>query len=179
MPVYNQTLETSVFHNPMAATRDSSITNYEFRKPMDKGAFNSGYSCHQVRLWGISRITCTLTCLIFSLGDQFARWTSRFTCQCSLHWFQWYHLDDIFKSTFHRAVNSNSVDRYAIPLFFGTDYNVKLEVGFRAHYSGALRLRCIQPIPGCVSPECPSRYENVTAGEYVKSRLEATYNHKY
>jgi len=36
--------------------------------------------------------------------------------------------DDIFKSTVHRAVNRNGVDRYSIPLFFGTDYDVNIEV---------------------------------------------------
>ncbi|KAF8993503.1 hypothetical protein BDQ17DRAFT_135183 [Cyathus striatus] len=59
--------------------------------------------------------------LVINLGDQFARWTN-----------------DIFKSTVHRAINLSGVERYSIPLFFGTDYNVKLE-----------------PIPGCVSPERP------------------------
>ncbi|CDO72227.1 hypothetical protein BN946_scf184970.g79 [Trametes cinnabarina] len=77
------------------------------------------------------------------LGDQFARWTN-----------------DVFKSTVHRAINRSGVRRYSIPLFFGTDYDVKLE-----------------PIPSCVSPERPPKYEVVTAGEYVKERLKATYGH--
>ncbi|KIY52436.1 Clavaminate synthase-like protein [Fistulina hepatica ATCC 64428] len=81
--------------------------------------------------------------LVINLGDQFARWTN-----------------DIFKSTVHRAANRSRVQRYAIPLFFGTDYNVRLE-----------------PIPGCVSPERPCKYEVVTAGEYVRARLKATYGH--
>jgi hypothetical protein len=34
-----------------------------------------------------------------------------------------------------------------------------------------------QPISTCVSPETPAKYEVVTAGEYVKSRLDATYTH--
>lgn len=37
-------------------------------------------------------------------------------------------LDDIFKSTMHRAVNRTGIERYSIPLFFGSDYDVKLEV---------------------------------------------------
>ncbi|KZP06106.1 Clavaminate synthase-like protein [Athelia psychrophila] len=80
---------------------------------------------------------------VLNLGDQFARWTN-----------------DIFKSTMHRAINKSGRERYSIPLFFGTDYDVKLE-----------------PLPGCVTVERPARYEVVTAGEYVKSRLEATYAH--
>ncbi|CAA7261551.1 unnamed protein product [Cyclocybe aegerita] len=81
--------------------------------------------------------------LVINLGDQFARWTN-----------------DIFKSTVHRAINRSGVRRYSIPLFFGTDYAVKLE-----------------PIPSCISPDTPPKYEVVTAGEYIKSRLQATYNH--
>ncbi|KZT11781.1 Clavaminate synthase-like protein [Laetiporus sulphureus 93-53] len=81
--------------------------------------------------------------LVVNIGDQLARWTN-----------------DVFKSTVHRAVNRSGVERYSIPLFFGTDYNVKLE-----------------PLPGCVSEDNPAKYEVVTAGEYVKSRLEATYAH--
>lgn len=81
--------------------------------------------------------------LVLNLGDQFARWTN-----------------DVFKSTLHRAINRSGQERYSMPLFFGTDYDVLLE-----------------PIPSCVSPEHPSKYEVVTAGEYVKSRLDATYAH--
>jgi len=81
--------------------------------------------------------------LVINLGDQFARWTN-----------------DVFKSTVHRAINRSGVHRYSIPLFFGTDYDVKLE-----------------PIHSCISPDQPSKYEIITAGEYVKSRLEATWNH--
>ncbi|KAI0694712.1 Clavaminate synthase-like protein [Earliella scabrosa] len=81
--------------------------------------------------------------LVVNLGDQFARWTN-----------------DVFKSTVHRAINRSGVRRYSIPLFFGTDYDVKLE-----------------PISSCVSPERPSKYEVVTAGDYVKERLKAAYGH--
>jgi hypothetical protein len=37
-------------------------------------------------------------------------------------------LDDVFKSTVHRASNPSGEERYSIPLFFGTDYDVRLEV---------------------------------------------------
>ncbi|KAG1884106.1 hypothetical protein F4604DRAFT_1735026 [Suillus subluteus] len=79
--------------------------------------------------------------LVINLGDQFARWTN-----------------DIFKSTVHRAVNRNGVDRYSIPLFFGTDYDVNIE-----------------PIASCVSAERPARYGPVSAGEYVNRRLKEMY----
>ncbi|EEB91799.1 hypothetical protein MPER_09787 [Moniliophthora perniciosa FA553] len=49
---------------------------------------------------------------VVNLGDQFARWTN-----------------DVFKSTIHRAINKSDSRRYSIPLFFGTDYDVKLERG--------------------------------------------------
>jgi len=81
--------------------------------------------------------------LVINLGDQFARWTN-----------------DVFKSTVHRAVNRSGVHRYSTPLFFGVDYNVKLE-----------------PIPSCVSADRPPKYEVITAGDYVKERLNATYGH--
>lgn len=34
-----------------------------------------------------------------------------------------------------------------------------------------------QPISTCISPDCTPKYEVVSAGDYVKSRLEATYAH--
>lgn len=34
-----------------------------------------------------------------------------------------------------------------------------------------------QALPTCVGPDRPPKYEVVTAGDYVKSRLEATYAH--
>ncbi|TFK48749.1 Clavaminate synthase-like protein [Heliocybe sulcata] len=81
--------------------------------------------------------------LVLNIGDQLARWTN-----------------DVFKSTRHRAVNRSGVERYSIPLFFGSDYDVELH-----------------PIPSCVSEDNPPKYEVVKAGDYVRSRLEATYAH--
>ncbi|KAJ3729450.1 Clavaminate synthase-like protein [Lentinula raphanica] len=66
--------------------------------------------------------------------------------------------NDVFKSTIHRAINRSGQERYSIPLFFGVDYDVLLE-----------------PIPSCISPEMPAKYEPVKAGDYVQSRLEETY----
>ncbi|KAJ7051692.1 Clavaminate synthase-like protein [Mycena amicta] len=81
--------------------------------------------------------------LVINLGDELARWTN-----------------DYFTSTVHRAINRSGVERYSIPLFFGTDYDVRLE-----------------SIPSCVSPDRPAKYEVITAGEYIQARLKATYGH--
>lgn len=59
----------------------------------------------------------------------------------------------------HRAVPPPAfTPRYSIPTFWGCDVDVPLI-----------------PIPTCVSTERPSKYEVVTAGAYVQSRLEETY----
>ncbi|KAF8996158.1 2OG-Fe-II oxygenase [Cyathus striatus] len=79
--------------------------------------------------------------LVVNIADQLSRWTN-----------------DLFKSTTHQAINVSGHERFSIPLFFGTDYDVKLE-----------------PIPSCISPERPWKYEVITAGEYVKSRMESNY----
>ncbi|TDL19673.1 Clavaminate synthase-like protein [Rickenella mellea] len=79
--------------------------------------------------------------LVVNLGDQFERWTN-----------------DIFKSTTHRAINRSGVERYSIPTFLGTDYDVKME-----------------PIPSCVSAESPPKYEVMTSGEFFKAKVDASY----
>ncbi|KAI9573505.1 Clavaminate synthase-like protein [Boletus coccyginus] len=88
-------------------------------------------------------------CLVVNLGDQFARFTSKST-----------HPSNYHMSTPHRASNASGQERYPIPVFFGADSDVKLE-----------------PIPGCVTEDNPAKYEVVTEGDYVKSRLDATFVH--
>ncbi|KIN99741.1 hypothetical protein M404DRAFT_782075 [Pisolithus tinctorius Marx 270] len=67
--------------------------------------------------------------------------------------------NDIFRSTVHRAINRSGVRRYSIPLFFGTDYHVNVE-----------------PMPSCISPERPPKYEPISAGDYVQKRLREMYH---
>ncbi|KAF5360834.1 hypothetical protein D9756_004969 [Leucocoprinus leucothites] len=111
--------------------------------------------------------------VVLNIGDQFARWTIRNNPYISL--------DDVFKSTVHRVINRSGLERYSIPLFFGSDYDVLLEIA--THQMGEsvlVMLRTVwnpQPVPTCVSPETPAKYQAITAGEYVKSRLEVTYAH--
>lgn len=83
--------------------------------------------------------------LVMNIGDQFSRWTN-----------------DVFKSTVHRAINRSGVERYSMPLFFGTDYDVKLV-----------------PIPSCITKGEPPKYPVVTAGDHVRERLEAAYSHHH
>jgi hypothetical protein len=69
---------------------------------------------------------------MYSLGDQLARWTSAFLFLFFFFLSFFIHgllLDDVFKSTVHRARNPKNGHRYSIPLFFGTDHDVRLEVG--------------------------------------------------
>ena len=65
---------------------------------------------------------------LVSLGDQFARMTSACRPLPFLQLAYMDLLDDVFKSTVHRAINANGAERYSIPLFFGVDYNTRLDV---------------------------------------------------
>ncbi|KAI6120043.1 hypothetical protein EV401DRAFT_2070900 [Pisolithus croceorrhizus] len=66
--------------------------------------------------------------------------------------------NDVFRSTVHRAINRTGLRRHSIPLFFCTDQHVRIE-----------------PMPSCVSPERPPKYEPITAGDYVHQRLQDFY----
>jgi isopenicillin N synthase-like dioxygenase len=49
--------------------------------------------------------------------------------------------DDVFKSTVHRAANRSGAERYSIPLFFGVDYDVLLEVGRQVTFPHPVALK--------------------------------------
>jgi isopenicillin N synthase-like dioxygenase len=66
--------------------------------------------------------------LLVNTGNVIVRWTN-----------------DHFLSTKHRVINTNTVDRYSIPVFFGPNADAIIEV-----------------VPTCQGPLNPSRYEPIT-----------------
>ena len=66
--------------------------------------------------------------LLVNTGNVIVRWTN-----------------DQFLSTKHRVINTNTVDRYSIPVFFGPNADAIIEV-----------------VPTCQSPLNPPRYEPIT-----------------
>ncbi|KAI5988393.1 hypothetical protein EDD15DRAFT_2371411 [Pisolithus albus] len=67
--------------------------------------------------------------------------------------------NDVFKSTVHRVINESNVPRYSIATFVGVDHHVE-----------------VKPLPTCVSPERPPKYEPIIAGDHVRNRLKETYH---
>jgi len=66
--------------------------------------------------------------LLVNTGNVLVRWTN-----------------DQFLSTKHRVINTNSADRYSIPVFFGPNADAIIEV-----------------VPTCQGPSNPPRYESMT-----------------
>ena len=66
--------------------------------------------------------------------------------------------NDYFKSTMHRALNSSSGDRYAIPYFFDPRPDTM-----------------IQALAGCVDAEHPMRREPYRYGDYLREFMQAGY----
>lgn len=63
--------------------------------------------------------------------------------------------NDVYRSTPHRVVGPIGRDRISIPFFVNPDPATVVEC-----------------IPSCVSPERPCRYEPVTAGRFLASRID-------
>lgn len=66
--------------------------------------------------------------------------------------------NDVFRSTPHRVINRSGRERLSLPFFFGADYFAEL--------------KCL---PTCTSAENPPRYEPILAGDYLRSRYDATF----
>ncbi|MGI9597889.1 MAG: isopenicillin N synthase family dioxygenase [Acidimicrobiales bacterium] len=79
---------------------------------------------------------------LINSGDMLKRWTNH-----------------RFRSTAHRARNDSTVDRYAIPFFFGTRDDAMIEA-----------------LPTCVGPDDPPRHEPITYGDYQRWFLNRNYS---
>ena len=73
---------------------------------------------------------------------------------CLMRW-----SNDIYVSTPHRVVNSSGRERYSMAFFLDPNPDALVEC-----------------LPGCSGPGRPARYPPVTGAEYLRQRLDATYD---
>jgi isopenicillin N synthase-like dioxygenase len=69
--------------------------------------------------------------------------------------------NDRFKPTPHRVINRNDTSRYAIPFFLGPSHDA-----------------LIAPVPTCIGPDNPPRYEPTTYGAFTERLLTLNFAHR-
>ena len=69
--------------------------------------------------------------------------------------------NDRFRATPHRVINRNDRSRYACPFFLGPNHDVVVE-----------------PVPSCVGPDNPPRYEPTTYGAFTQRLLTLNFAHR-
>jgi isopenicillin N synthase-like dioxygenase len=69
--------------------------------------------------------------------------------------------NDRFRATPHRVVNRNGASRYAIPFFLGPNHDA-----------------VVAPVPSCVGPDNPPRYEPITPGAFNQRLLTLNFAHR-
>ncbi|HEU0216162.1 MAG TPA: 2OG-Fe(II) oxygenase family protein [Stellaceae bacterium] len=69
--------------------------------------------------------------------------------------------NDRFKATPHRVINRNDASRYAIPFFLGPNHDT-----------------VVAPVPSCVGPDNPPRYEPTTYGAFSSRLLTLNFAHR-
>jgi isopenicillin N synthase-like dioxygenase len=69
--------------------------------------------------------------------------------------------NDRFRATPHRVINRNDRSRYAIPFFLGPNHD-----------------QVVAPVPTCVGPDNPPRYEPTTYGDFNERLLTLNFAHR-
>jgi isopenicillin N synthase-like dioxygenase len=69
--------------------------------------------------------------------------------------------NDRFRATPHRVINRNDASRYAVPFFLGPNHD-----------------SVVAPVPTCVAPDNPPRYEPTTYGAFTQRLLTLNFAHR-
>jgi isopenicillin N synthase-like dioxygenase len=69
--------------------------------------------------------------------------------------------NDRFRATPHRVINRNDRSRYAIPFFLGPNHDV-----------------VVAPVPTCIGPDNPPKYEPITPGDFNERLLTLNFAHR-
>ena len=69
--------------------------------------------------------------------------------------------NDRFRATPHRVINRNDRSRYACPFFLGPNHDV-----------------VVVPVPTCVGPDNPPKYEPTTYGDFTERLLTLNFAHR-